>query len=349
MSGRQTLLVALFGAAMMIFLPSIWSKRENFHWNSDYRIPYELSSDYWHYARVAKQAAEASDLIALGDSVIWGEYVRPAETLPHDLGAITGKRVANLGLNGLRPTMMIGLLEGYATWRGKKVLLHCNPLWLQSPKTDLSLELAKDDSDVAFNHPALLPQFSPRIPSYRAETSRRLGNVVERYVPFNVWTDHLQAAYFDSKSIPEWMIEHPHENPLKRVTFALAAPADEPHTKTVKNWKEAGGMRQTMEWVDLEKSVQWASFRRAVEILRERGNQVFVLVGPFNEHLLTDAGRERYRTIKGGIDAWLTAQGVPHLAPGPLPSEIYPDASHPFAAGYEMLARQLAAQPFFRE
>jgi hypothetical protein len=148
-------------------------------------------------------------------------------------------------------------------------------------------------------------------------------------------------------SIPAWTMDHPYENPLRKITFQLPVSVNEPHTKKQSSWKE-GGVRQTMEWVDLDKSVHWRSFRRAVEILRERGNEVFVLVGPFNEHLLTDAGLERYRAIKSGIDAWLASQSVPHLVPEVLPSEIYPDASHPFAAGYEMLARKLAEHPFFK-
>ena len=186
------------------------------------------------------------------------------------------------------------------------------------------------------------------MPSYQAETSKRIGNIVERHVPFNAWTDHLQEAYFGSKSVPAWTLEHPYENPLKRITFRLPPSSNELRHPGQKSWKEGGGIRQTMEWVELDKSIQWRSFRRAVEILRERGNPVFVLIGPFNEHMLTDAGLERYRAIKSGIDAWLTAQSVPHLAPDALPSEIYPDASHPFAEGYEMLARRLAADPFFK-
>ena len=39
-------------------------------------------------------------------------------------------------------------------------------------------------------------------------------------------------------------------------------------------------------WVDLGTSLQWRLFRAAVHTLLRRGNRVFVLVGPFNEHLL---------------------------------------------------------------
>jgi hypothetical protein len=78
-----------------------------------------------------------------------------------------------------------------------------------------------------------------------------------------------------------------------------------------------------------------------VEILRQRGNKVLVLVGPFNEHLLTSVSRQRYQEVKVTIAAWLEAQQVPHVVPPPLPSEQYGDASHPLAEGYAALARQL--------
>jgi hypothetical protein len=85
-----------------------------------------------------------------------------------------------------------------------------------------------------------------------------------------------------------------------------------------------------------------------VELLRQRGNRVFVLVGPFNEHLLTPDSRERYQKVKAVIAAWLEEKQVPHAVPSPLPSEQYGDASHPLAGGYKQLARQLAKESFFR-
>jgi hypothetical protein len=74
---------------------------------------------------------------------------------------------------------------------------------------------------------------------------------------------------------------------------------------------------------------------------------VFVVVGPFNEHVLTPASRERYQHVRATIAAWLQGNRIPHLVPAPLPSEQYGDASHPLAEGYRELARQLADDPFF--
>jgi len=74
---------------------------------------------------------------------------------------------------------------------------------------------------------------------------------------------------------------------------------------------------------------------------------VFVLVGPFNEHLLTPESLARYQQIKSKIGEWLQTKKIPHLLPPALPSEQYGDASHPLAVGYELLARQLSREPFF--
>jgi hypothetical protein len=57
---------------------------------------------------------------------------------------------------------------------------------------------------------------------------------------------------------------------------------------------------------------------------------------------------ERYHQVQAAITAWLRQAKVPHAVPPALPSDLYGDASHPLGAGYEQLARQLAADPVFR-
>ena len=57
--------------------------------------------------------------------------------------------------------------------RHRKVILHCNLLWMSSPKADLHTE-----KEERFNHADLVPQFSPRIPCYRADFNRRFSAVV---------------------------------------------------------------------------------------------------------------------------------------------------------------------------
>jgi hypothetical protein len=71
---------------------------------------------------------------------------------------------------------------------------------------------------------------------------------------------------------------------------------------------------------------------------------VFVLVGPFNEHLLTEKGREGYARLREGLARWLRAEGVDHDVPLALESELYADASHPLAEGYRQLAERIFAR-----
>jgi hypothetical protein len=343
LTGRQWLGVGLLAALLVVFAPVLWSRVEPFPAQADYRMPHDLGNDYWLYERWAGLAAGRADTLVLGDSVVWGEYVTRQETLSHDLNDLAGREhCANLGLDGAHPLALTGLVEHYAgAVSGKSVVLQCNPLWLSSPRADL-----QDDKATEFNHPRLVPQFVPRIPSYKEDVSPRLGVVVEQHVPFCGWTTHLQQAYYDRSGVPDWTLEHPYDNPLRPLTRGLP-PADDSLRHLPQPWYKSGISRQDYPWVDPDSSLQWHAFRRVVEVLRGRGNRVFVLVGPFNEHLLTPESRQRYQAVKATIAAWLEAQQVPHLVPPPLPSEQYGDASHPLAEGYAGLARQLQEDPFF--
>jgi hypothetical protein len=355
LTGREWLAVGAF-AVLLLFLPLLWKEHEQLDLTTDYRIPHDLSADYWLYQRVADESTDRFDTILLGDSVIWGEYVTPEGTLSHYLNERLGRqRCANLGLDGAHPLALAGLIQYYAgSVRGKIVLLHCNPLWLTSLRADL-----QDEKVTKFNHPRLVPQFFPRIPSYQEEVSPRIGAVMERYVPLNQWTSHLQQAYYGQSAdgkhcepidIPGWTLLHPYENPAGPLAKDLPTPEKSLRHDPIPWFKRGkrSELEQDFPWIDLDTSLQWQAFRRAVEILRQRGNRVFVLVGPFNEHLLSAGSRRRYQEVKATITAWLQTQDVPHAAPPPLPSEHYGDASHPLAAGYALLAQQLLKERFFQ-
>lgn len=102
----------------------------------------------------------------------------------------------------------------------------------------------------------------------------------------------------------------------------------------------------TLDWVPMASSLQWRAFTRTIQLLQQRGNRISVLVGPFNEHLLTGQNLVRYNRLKHNIDTWLSQNGTAHLMLEPLPAELYRDASHPTAEGYEMLSEQIAAHGF---
>ena len=187
---------------------------------------------------------------------------------------------------------------------------------------------------------------------YRGLDEHRVGNrigiVVEQRSALSSWTTHLQQAYYERSDLPSWTLEHPYDNPLEPLTRGLPE-LDPSRRHAAQPWYKSGIGKQDYPWVDLETSLQWQAFQRVVRLLRERGNRVFVVVGPFNEHLLEKTSLERYQPIKAAIAEWLRQEQLPHLVPPALPSELYGDASHPLAAGYADLARQLRDVPWFRD
>ena len=352
-----------FGIILMVvtLTSPLWKKLERFEIGPDYRIPYVLSKDYWLYERRLQRIAP-TNIVVLGDSVVWGEYVLADGTLPHFLNRETGatNRFINAGVNGLFPLALEGLVRCYGRpLNHQKVILHCNILWMTSPKADLST-----DKEESFNHAALVPQFFPRIPCYRADASERLNAIVERNVPFLEWVSHLQSAYFGQQSIPKWTLAEQggdpprylnvYRNPFSQISLTVPSePANDPQrgppSPRHKPWSTNTTGTTHFEWVTLDRSLQWHAFQRVIEVLRERHNDVLVVLGPFNEHLMAEENRPAYRKIHSEIAVWLSTNQIPRVVPEPLPSTLYADASHPLTEGYELLAKRLYGDAIFRK
>jgi hypothetical protein len=336
LSGREWIAVLAFLVALLCLVPAAWRRIEPFDPGDDYRLPYELSNDYWHYRRYCRRACAQQRIPVIGDSVVWGHYVAPDETLSHYLNESAGSsRFANLGLDGTHPAALNGLVRHYAgAIQGRPVVLHFNPLWMTSKKHDL--QTAKE---FHFNHPTLVPQFHPRIPCYHAPFSTRMWVVAEQRVPFLGWTSHLRCAYWQSMSLHAWTLQHPYANPLAPVRAGLRQPQSS--GEQVPQRPDGQMRKRDLAWVELEESLQWRFFRLSLEHLKKRNGAVFVLVGPFNEHVLGDTDVARYGKIKHGIGTWLSDRNIPHFIAPALPPELYADTSHPIADGYALLARQL--------
>lgn len=362
LSGRQWVVVAAVMAAIVLLTPPLWARLERFETGADYRLPYPLSRDYWLYSRRLAAAAVRTNVLVMGDSVVWGEYVRADGSWPHWLNreAKTTDRFINAGVNGMFPLALEGLAAHHAPFpRGQKVLLHCNLLWLSSPQADLS-----STKEEHFNHSRLVPQWSPRIPCYRADANERMAAWIQNRAPILGWVNHLQIAYFDQMSLTAWTLaddgadppQYPNlfRNPLAQITMAVPPepardPQRGPESPRHRPWsagKAPGTAR--FDWAPLDSSLQWAAFRRLVERLQSRGADLFVVVGPFNEHMLADENRRTFQSLRDGVISWLDGRKIPRLAPEVLPSELYADASHPLTAGYELLARRTYADPGFR-
>jgi hypothetical protein len=358
---RQWLATFLIVGAVVLLTPRIWKRVERFDTGPDYRIPYDLSKDYWLYRWRLNQVAKPDKIVVLGDSVVWGEYVLPNGTLSHFLNQNTGEtdRFINGGLNGLFPLAEEGLIKYYSrSLRRQKVILHCNVLWMTSPKADLSTP-----KEEQFNHARLVPQFYPRIPCYRADANERLSAVIQRNVSFLSWVGHLQNTYFGQKSILSWTLEddgasppsYPNawKNPLSQITFAVPRassvdPQRGPASPRHKSWFSDGQGTTHFEWVGLDRSLQWQAFQRLVGKLRERGNDVLVVLGPFNEHIMAEDNRVAYQEIRSGIAEWLRKNQVAAVIPEVLPSALYGDASHPLTEGYQTLAKRICEDGSFQ-
>jgi hypothetical protein len=337
-------IVAVIILAVFCLTPALWEHAEKFEPSSDYRIPYDLSSDYWLYERYSRFACSHYETLVVGDSVVWGHFVPMNETLSHYLNDLAGTgEFANLGDDGTHPAALEGLLRYYgSSISNKKVILHLNPLWMTSPKHDLQTE-----KEHRFNHPKLVPQFMPKIPCYKASFTKRMSTVVNRCVPFFKFRSHLNITSFQSMDVPNWTIEHPYENPLNAVTFSLPTTDDYERPKDTSRIGKGPG-QTAFQWVQLKTSMQWLFFRRTVQLLRNRNNRVFVLVGPFNEHMCDAKSLETYRKIRTEIGNWLRLNNIPCYIPEALPAHLYVDTSHPLGRGYAMIAKELFENAAFR-
>jgi hypothetical protein len=350
-------LVAL-GAFVIIALatPTLWRHAEKMETGPDYRVPYSLSNDYWIYDRHVRQMP-AGAIPIVGDSVVWGEYVSRDGTLSHFLCEQTDHSFVNAGVNGLYPLALEGLNEHHGSGiRNRKVLLHCNLLWLSSPERDL--QASKEQT---FNHPRLLPQFSPRIPSYHADTETRLAHTIENRLPLLTWSNHLQEGYFGQQSIPQWTVAQAEDNPdsypncyanpLAQIQMSVPGQAanDPDRGTSSPRHKPWAGSPQSLDWVPLESSLQWRAFQRLVGHLQSRGNDIYVVVGPLNQHKLTEANRGRFRKLENGVGGWLKRNNIRYWIADTLPSRLYADASHPLTQGYQQLAEKISIEPAFKE
>jgi hypothetical protein len=355
--GARELLLA--GGLFVLFgflAPGLWTGRESFEPAADYRVPYELSNDYWLYERHLREAAkDETAVLLLGDSVIWGEYVTREGTLSHFLNeeAAGNQHFVNAGLNGLFPLALEGLVEDFThPVRRRKVILHANLLWMTSAEADLS-----STKEQAFNHEPLVPQFSPPIPCYRAPFEKRISYLANRNVSLFAFSKHLQDAYFDQLSIPDWTMEREHawQAPARHL---LAGPLpEEPHedpdrgetSSRHKSWSDGTRSPQSFPWVSPDESLQLAAFKRLTTLLLHRDNELLIIVGPLNEHMIAEGSLSAYRELRSDLVNWLQERGILHYLPRILPSEHYGDASHPLTDGYRQLAREIFPLPSFQK
>lgn len=313
-------------------LPYCWRKYSNTEIPRNFRLAEKLRDDYYGYRTVAEAVCEKHPAVFIGDSVIWGMYVDNDHTLPALVNRKLGKdEVGNLAVDGLHPIAMETLVRDCGgDIRGKRVYLYWNPLWMNKPLYDLS-----GQEEFSINHPGLLPQFDPSFKSYRANFGDRFSAFLEQKLLFAAWLRHFRAAYCANKDVKKVI--------AAGEKLAHYDPTEREKTKNgTDDWKKSGVNKQDWPWVSIDRSRQYAAFRRVIELLRKRGNEVTVVLGTVNPHMQTPGSLERYRKLREEVKADLTKAGVAFIDLPELESKDYADASHPLAAGYRKLADFMA-------
>ncbi len=338
LSAGEWALTAILVATILTTGPVWWRMVEPFAPSKDYRLSSESSDDYWHWERYCSRVCEQYDNLVLGDSAMRGFFVDKDRTLSHYLNELTaGEQFANLAVDGMHPAAMTGLLRYYGkSITHKDVIIQMNPLWMSSRKQDLSTT-----KEFRFHHPDLIPQFDDAIACYKASLSDRFSTAVQRQSGILRWAAHVRRF-----NLPAWTLEHPYASPC--AAFTRQRPSTEPAAaEQNRPWYEMNLAKRDMPFVELENSLQWRFFRETVQLLQDRRNRVFVLVGPFNEHMLAGQSVSVYERVKTEIGRWLSDTGIPHLIAEPPPSDCWRDASHALAPGYRQIAEQLFAHESF--
>ncbi|MHC4527083.1 MAG: hypothetical protein ACYS29_04325 [Planctomycetota bacterium] len=323
--------------------PRIWRSLEESDTPTNFRLAHDYRDDYWLFSRWAGKASQEYPVLFLGDSVIWGMYVGDKETLPAQINGLLGKEtVANLAIDGLHNLAMHGLIKHHGSAiTDRKVILHFNPLWLSSKRRDLS-----GDKELPIHHPRLLPQWLPRIRSYQETFEAKVGITAERYLPHVRLVNHLRLCHFENVRFSRWVVDNPHKNPFSEVSLRINA-ASKKDVGDPRDWRQRDIGVQDWRWVSLTESLQWKYFAKTVKLLQRRNNEVFVVAGPINPHMLTPESLRRYRRLQSGVTAWLEQHNVSHFTVPDMPSDFYADASHPTGQGYSVIAKQMSADDKF--
>ncbi|HPS57446.1 MAG TPA: hypothetical protein PK514_05010 [Spirochaetota bacterium] len=321
-------------------LPRIIPCVDTSQFTGNYRIPYSLGEDYFFYEKYVETVAASCRIAFIGDSVIWGHYTDSSSSLTAYLNAASGtQRFANIGIDGIHPAALNGLINNYCTsLKNGRVIIGINLLWMSSPKHDLSGE-----TNSSINHRALLTQFPGKIPAYSPAAEERLTLLARRDIPLFTWLEHMRSSEFAERNVYRWTMANPYANPEgyfvhKDEVFTPPDPV-RPDRMTGRD----------MEWVLPEKSLQWRYMLDSIRRLKEQGNSVIAVITPFNTFMLTEKSRLERDMIISAMQNELASDGITAFAPVLDKAEYYADLSHPVAAGYGIIASQLMSNDEFSE
>lgn len=332
---RDWLVVALLTTALLAVLPNVPFRGRAPKVERDYRIPYALSSRYELYRRTTALFVLQYPTLLIGDSVVWGQCSLRDQTLSHHLNELVKQpRFANAGLDGMHPIVLAELLEHHApAVQRKDVVVHFDPLWLMSDATPhpKSVEEAKQ------NRPGLVPRLAGDFTGGLKERLEAAASRAFRGSPLAAWAERIADTRMDFLA---WSLDHPYESPLRAISAALP-PSEDSSTMRRTAWSGQAASKLDVAWGDLATHAQWLAFERVLEILELRANRILVLIGPMNEHMMSEKMRAGYHEFRAAVERRLAARGTAFYTPPLLATDHFSDICHPTAAGYEELARAM--------
>jgi hypothetical protein len=340
MNKKKYIILTVIAAATLLSVAYIFPLTGYNNFTENYRIPHSMNEDYYLYKIYSKHIASGSLIQVIGDSVIWGHYVSDEDTLTACLNRSTkDKKFANMGLEGSYPIVMNGLIENFSSGlKNKKIIVGFNLLWISSQKHDLSGE---PESNI--NHKRVLPQIYPVIPSYNPNIEDRLSAIVSR-CNLLLLIEHIKMSRFKEKNFYSWTMEHPHssiidyftnsEIPIYKPTAAIRL--DQMH-------------EQNIDWVPIDKSMQWKFMLKTIAYLKKNGDDIIVLITPFNTYMVAEKSRERYYSIISDISDELSGNSIDFIIPVIDEKKYFADSSHFTAEGYRAMAENLLSSKKFQK
>lgn len=344
---RQWLVVIGLAVAIVVAIPRVWKRQEQFDPHESWRMPVALTEDYWQWNRWLEETQEQGRIPMLGDSVVWGEFARPTETLSMQLSGVANENgttasFANLGLKGLYPIAMERLVDRYSPKHCAVVLF--NPIWMTSPRRDL-----QESNPDGMNHSLLVPQWSSP-PAYQATFEERISRSMNLRLDSWQWRQHWRLDDLEGKDWATWSMRHPHLMPWQATDCSVREPEDEPQSQVPnaasRNVARTSTLR-TYEWVDVGSSLQWDAFERMLVKLSQRGVAVSVLVTSLDPSGRTEACVSREYELVDQVMARVVGTGATAIRIAPQPAWMA-DASHPTPDGYRAQATLLWSDSEFR-
>ncbi|HPJ34308.1 MAG TPA: hypothetical protein PK358_05695 [Spirochaetota bacterium] len=329
---KYILYTAAAGIILCVALPFVFPFTEEESFTSDYRLPYYLGEDYFLYKKYVEEISSYNTIPVIGDSVIWGHYTSGRDTLTAHLNRMSdGSEFTNLGIDGIHPAVMYGLVEKYCrSLRDKKIIIGINLLWMSSKRHDLTGKINRE-----INHMALLPQFTGRIPSYSPSFEERLSFTIKRNTPFLLWGEHIKLTRFRSSSLYRWSMDNPAANPAlflqpQKKSYELPVPMDPEKFP-----------KQDVRWVAADSSLQWEFTLKTLELLRDRGNKVLAVITPFNRYMLSEQSASIQKQLVIKMEEELSREGITAVIPEIPAKDEFADSSHPTGEGYRTIAEDL--------